>query len=182
MALEIVAIALGIVAIFVSIGAFWLQKKQGKRIAVSVISTVDQIYRRLRARVGVSEDGDEDYAPDDILASEASPKWPKRGQAVTLRLSGYVSSSPMGAIEVRCIVEEPSGKMADKLLNERLGYGRFDLQVVYPREFVSGSTSEPGRYHISWHLDDKWVVEEGDKQVPGSQRLCRVEDSFAVMP
>jgi hypothetical protein len=177
MVVEILAIAVSIVAIVVSVGAFLLQKWQGERIAVSVMNTVDQIYRRLK---GTDPD---DYLPEDIVSSSVSDRHIRRGTEVGLGLGRYLSRSVMGGLEARCIVEDPSGCRAEVVRAVELSngyYGGFDLQVAYPREFEGASTSEPGRYHIWWYLRDKWVLIEGDQKTSGSTNFGGVEDAFTV--
>ena len=184
MLLEIVATILGVVAIFVSIGAFCLQKKQGERIAMSVIGTVDQIYRHIRGPDPAVVLGDSDID----LRAICSPSRMKANERTELSLEGSFASAPSDPVSITCEVERPTDKrgrvVKDRIHREASVKGRsLGLQVVYPSDEFHGSTSEPGRYHVRWRVAACYVaVKRGTGKEWREEVERTVEDSFAVMP
>lgn len=155
------------------------QREQGERIAVSLISTVDQIYRRLRG-----EEPTElvKYPPEDILTPGVSDKFVRAGKDVELRLSGYLSTSLIGSLNVLSVVESPSGRRSRVTRVLGLGASSFDLRLRYPNDFDDGHTVDLGRYHIWWHLSDQWTERTGANEVARSQDVGWCEDAFSVIP
>ena len=164
MALEAAALAVSIVALVVSIGAIVWQARQGQRIGMSVISTVDQIYRALTHL-------DETQYDADVWPT-VSKKYIKRGGELDLRLRAMSSDLPF---KVKCQVEPPSRKPVSFVGDHRPRNGMIDFRVTYPRDFQAASTSEPGRYHVWWYVREDW---EGAP--PGFQP--HGQDSFGVLP
>jgi len=183
MVLEIVAIAVGIVAIFVSLGAFLLQKWQGERISTSVISTVDQIYRHIRGPDPAEMFGDSDID----LRTTCSPSFIKANRQTTLSLRGSFASTPSVPVNVTCMVERPPDKQGrmptDRVSREpSVKGGSFDLPLVYPDDFP-GSTSESGRYHVRWRVAACYVaVDRATGKEHREEAVRTIESSFGVKP
>ena len=181
-ALGIVSIALAIVTILLAVRLYKLQTKQGRRIAVSVISTTDQIYRRLRDR-GFGQSVEEvDMDEHDVFRASCSPRWMKAGEQTTLSLDWHVENPPSDFAEITCVVDRPSGEQ-DKV-SRLLTAEDLVRRLAYPSDDFPGSTSEPGRYHVRWRGRLYWLVEE---DATGKERqqdcwLGSAEDSFGVLP
>jgi len=189
MLLEVVAIVLGSVAILLSgitilvavLFHVW-QKRQGERIAVSVISTTDQIYRRLRDRDFNESVEEADMDGHDVFRASCSPRWIRASEQTTLSLDWQVENPQSEFAEVTCVVDRPLGeqdKMSKLLTTEDLVQ-----RLAYPSDDFRGSTSEPGRYHVRWRGRLYWLVEEDATGIERRQDcwLGSAEDSFGVLP
>jgi len=191
MSLEVLAIALGGLAIVVSaiaiafeVAFYRWQRTQGKRIGMSVISTVDQIYRRIRVAIeagsgeSTEEEGDSEY---DGLHASCTPRFINAGDRMILGLSCDEESE---FAQITCVVERPSGK-EDRITKELTLKGQpLALRLPYPSSDFQGSTSEPGRYHVRWRATGYQLVVEvatGEERRHDCWRGS-IEDAFGVLP
>jgi hypothetical protein len=176
MALEVIALAVSTGALLVSIGALLWQSRQGERIGVSVISTVDQIYRRLEAGQGDGESLDVDWF------AEVSARYVRRGQSVKLSVAGWPTGHRIGVPwEIRCVVEDGLTRRfqvvksvePDKINTS----GSVECEAVFPDEFERASTKHPGRYHVWWR-----GREATEMSAHGASWYLLAQDSFGVLP
>lgn len=101
--LALAATALSVGTIVLGILFYKWQKRQGERIGMLVISTVDQIYRRIR---DFGESADEvDMDDHDVFRASCSPKWMRTGEQTTLSLDWRVENPPSEFAEVTCVVD-----------------------------------------------------------------------------
>jgi hypothetical protein len=184
MALEVIALLVSTGALIVSIGAIVWQSKQGERIGVSVISTVDQIYRHLKTGQRHDESLDEllDESLDVEWFAEVSAKYVKRGGRVNLSIEGWPTAHIVGVPwEIRCVVEDALGRVLHVVKNVESNSIKtsdsVECEAVFPDEFDDGSTNDPGRYHVWWQGREA-VEMEGRRP---SWRLL-AEHSFGVLP
>jgi hypothetical protein len=176
MALEVIALAVSTVALLLSIGAILWQSRQGERIGVSVISTVDQIYRRLEA-------GEQDEESSDVCwLPLVSRRYVRRGQSVKLSVAGWPTGHEVGVPwEIRCVVEDGLARrfeVVKSVESETIkASATVECEAVFPDEFERGSTKQPGRYHVWWR--GREATEMSGHL--GSWYLL-AQDSFGVLP
>jgi hypothetical protein len=178
--LTIIAIILAVAAICFAVAFYIAQKRQGERIAISVMSTVDQIYRHIRRPEA------EDYVEESMgINARTSPRFIRSGGHTRLYLDGWSLDAFHGIVRIRCSVEGPSGHR--DWLMKQLAVSRessFQFGVDYPSADLEGSTGEPGRYHVSWHATHSYelVSTATGERKRYSEEIGSVEDSFYVLP
>ena len=188
--LAVAAIALSFFTIFLGVLFYKWQTRQGKRIGMSVINTMDQVYRQTRrGHLAGSVQEEEEVQEEEnggefgTLSVGSSPRLVDAGRRTTLRLDCYIEGMPSELVEVTCVVERPSGER-DKVSKKLVVKGQsFALQIGYPSDDLQGSTSDPGRYHVRWDAVAYWLVEvEAGKQRRQDCWRGSVVDSFGVLP
>ena len=179
--LSFLALVLSLVAIGIAVRFYFLEKEQGERLGLSVISTVDQIYRQIRDRDVDESEEDLDY---EYVASRSQPQFIRRNEDVALTLQMVVWDPSDGHLETyaECIVERPS-RVRDRIKHV-VDLSAKEYIAVYPGDFPEGSTDDPGRYHVRWRLTQEYklVTPSTGHEEHRVDRLGSSEDSFGVMP
>lgn len=183
--MDVLLLVLSILAIVLSTGAimfgvlfYHMQTRQGERIAISVMSTVDQIYRRMTGP-GMFE---EDYGVDpDMVDVHLSRTFLRRNEDTVLLVEAKFWQPLTGVAEIEVVVERPSGRR-DSVARTLADDG--DLRLTYPSESFDGSTSEPGRYHIAWRAADSYelVTPSTGAREHRAEPLGSGSTSFYVLP
>jgi len=182
--------ALAILAIVVSVGAillgfvfYQMQKQQGERIAMAVMSTVDQLYRRTSGP-GLFEDPLEYGVDPDPVNVGLSPKFLRPNEITELLIDAALWQDILGVPQIEFVVERPSGRR-DTVVRQLIAKnGSFHLRLPYPSESFEGSTSDPGRYHVAWNAADTYslLTPRTGATETRSEHLGAGSDSFYVLP
>ena len=176
MALEVIALGVSTAALLISIGAILWQGRQGQRIGMSVISTVDQIYRRLGAG------GEDNESLDVYWFPEVSTKYVRPGRSVKLSVAGGPTGRILGIPwEIRCVLEDAAGRRSQIVKTvestEVKTASSIECEAVFPDEFKEASTEQPGRYHIWWR--GREAIDVNGRREPW---YLLAEDAFGVLP
>lgn len=169
--LAVAAIALSIVAMGVSIGAYLLQKRQGERIGVVTVGTVRKMYHRMRygERDTLSESEDlPDYVPG------TSPRYIRSKGRV--RLTAKVFQPTRGRL--RCVVEDVEGQQWNAETGQE-GWRERDITLTFPTDFRAQAALVPGVYDVDWYVVQHLIHPGGHEE----EETFRVaSDWFGVLP